>query len=50
LLVEASASADELARRTQLEPGRVAAALAELELSGAVVEADGLYRGVVRPD
>ena len=50
LLVEASASADELARRTQLEPGRLAAALAELELSGAVVEADGLYRGVARPD
>lgn len=49
-VIEGSATADELARRTQLEPGRLAAALAELEVSGAAVEADGLYRGVVRPD
>lgn len=49
-VVEAPATADELGRRTQLEPGRLAAALAELELLGAAIEADGLYRGVVRPD
>jgi DNA processing protein len=48
-LVDGSASADELARSTGLDPPRLAAALAELELAGIGTEADGLYRGVVRP-
>ena len=39
-----AATADELARATALDPGRLAAALSELELSGAIVEADGVYR------
>lgn len=38
------ATADELARLTQLEPGPLAAALAELELAGIVVEGEGTYR------
>jgi DNA processing protein len=49
-LADGAASADELARATGLEPGPVAAALMELELAGLTVEADGRYRGVVRPD
>jgi len=48
-LTDGAASADELGRATGLEPGQLAAALAELELAGLVVEADGRYRGVVRP-
>ena len=48
-LADGVASADELARTTRLEPGPLAAALAELELAGFVAEADGRYRGVVRP-
>jgi DNA processing protein len=40
------ASADELVRVTGLEAGQVAAALAELELSGLVAEGDGVYRGL----
>ena len=48
-LADGVASADELARATGLESGPVAAALAELELAGLAVEADGRYRGVVRP-
>jgi DNA processing protein len=47
-LADGAASADELARATGLEPGRLAAALAELELGGLASEADGRYRGVVR--
>ncbi len=39
-------TADELVRATALEPERVAAALAELELMGAIAEADGLFREV----
>jgi len=39
-------SVDELAERTGLTPGEVAAALAELELLGVVREADGRYRVV----
>jgi len=35
---------DELARRTGLAPGNLAAALTELELLGLVGEAEGLYR------
>jgi DNA processing protein len=47
-LADGAATADELARNSGLEPGRLGAALAELELAGAAVEADGLYRGAVR--
>jgi DNA processing protein len=46
-LTEGAASADELARATGLEPGPLAAALAELELAGLATEADGRYRGVI---
>jgi DNA processing protein len=38
------ATADELARLTQLAPGPLAATLAELELAGLVVEGEGTYR------
>jgi DNA processing protein len=38
------ASADELVRKTGLGAGEVARALVELELTGRVVVADGLYR------
>ncbi len=41
---EAPASADELARAAGLEAGRAAVLLTELELAGAVVEEDGVYR------
>lgn len=37
---------DRLVRETGLDAAEVATALAELELSGAVAEADGRYRGV----
>ena len=47
-LAPAAASADDLVRGTGLEAAVVATALAELELAGAVTEAEGLYRGVVR--
>lgn len=46
-VADASAGADELVRKTGLPPGDVAAALTELELAGAVVQADGLYRVVM---
>jgi DNA processing protein len=49
-LADGAASADDLARATDLEPGPLAAALAELELAGVTAEADGRYRAVVRPD
>jgi DNA processing protein len=45
-LADRPAGADELARATSLDAAVVATALAELELAGAVVEADGLFRGV----
>jgi DNA processing protein len=48
-LADGATSADELARATDLEPGPLAAGLAELELAGLVAEADGRYRVVVRP-
>jgi len=48
-LADGVAGADELARATGLEPGPLAAALAELELGGLVAEAEGRYRVVVRP-
>jgi DNA processing protein len=40
------AAADELGSVTGLDAAALATALAELELAGAVAEADGLYRGV----
>ena len=40
------AGANDLVATTGLDAATVATALAELELAGAVVEADGLYRGV----
>jgi len=46
-LSETASTADELARATGLDPGRLAAALVELELAGAASEADGVYRAVV---
>ena len=45
-LADRPAGADELARTTGLDAAAVATALAELELAGAVAEADGLFRGV----
>jgi DNA processing protein len=44
----AGCSADEVARRTGLDAAAVAAALAELEVLGAVAQADGVYREVMR--
>ena len=44
ILVHLPATADELVRLTELEPGPLAAALAELELAGLVVEGEGTYR------
>jgi DNA processing protein len=44
VVADAPVSTDEIARRTGLAAGDVAAALAELELLGLVGEADGLYR------
>ncbi len=44
VLRDGAAAADQLARATQLDAGRVAAALAELELAGVVAQADGVYR------
>jgi DNA processing protein len=49
-LAESSATADELARATGFQVGPLSAALAELELAGLVVEADGRYRGVRPPN
>jgi DNA processing protein len=44
-----AAGVDQLVRSTGLDAATVATALAELELAGAVAQADGLYRGV-RPE
>jgi DNA processing protein len=41
---------DRLGRLTGLDAAALASALAELELAGAAVEADGVYRGVRRPE
>jgi DNA processing protein len=49
VVADAPVSADEVVRRTGLEAGAVAAALAELELAGVIVQCDGLYREVMRP-
>jgi DNA processing protein len=46
---DAPVSADQVARRTGLPAGAVAAALAELELAGLVIQSEGLYREVMRP-
>lgn len=43
-LRESPASADELARASKLDPGDLAAALTELELAGAIQEAEGVFR------
>jgi len=45
-LTRESAGVDGLVRQTGLDAAAVATALAELELVGAVAEADGLYRAV----
>ncbi|HEY6835012.1 MAG TPA: DNA-processing protein DprA [Gaiellaceae bacterium] len=45
-LAREPAGADELGRATGLDAAALATALAELELLGAVAEAEGLYRGV----
>jgi DNA processing protein len=47
-LADGAATADEVVHATGVHAGPLAAALAELELSGVIAEADGLYR-VVRP-
>jgi DNA processing protein len=47
-LADASFTADELVRSTGIEAGELAAALAELELSGAALESEGVYRAVMR--
>ena len=46
VLAAAAAGVDELVRGTGLDAAAVATALAELELAGAVTEAEGVYRGV----
>jgi DNA processing protein len=45
-VADAPAAGDELVRKTGLPASVIAAALAELELTGVVVQADGLYREV----
>jgi DNA processing protein len=47
-LADAALTADELGTSTGAAPGEVAAALAELELAGAAVESNGVYRAVMR--
>jgi DNA processing protein len=47
-VADAPSAVDEIVRRTGLAPGAAAAALAELELLGLVVQAEGLYREVMR--
>ena len=46
VVLQEPAGADRLVRETGLDAAAVATALVELELACAVVEADGLYRGV----
>jgi DNA processing protein len=48
-LADAALTADELARATDLRADQLAAGLAELELAGAIVASDGVYRAVVPP-
>jgi DNA processing protein len=47
-LAAGPAAADELVRSTGLDAGMVAAALAELELAGAISEDGGVYRSSIR--
>jgi DNA processing protein len=47
LVAAAPAVADELVRRSELPPGVLASTLIDLELRGLVMQADGVYRGVV---
>ena len=49
LVADASIAVDEIIRRTGLGASEVSVALTELELLGLVSEADGVYRGVMRP-
>ena len=49
IVAEGPIGVDDVVRRTGLTAAVVAAALAELELSGRVAAGDGLYRGVMRP-
>ena len=49
-LAREPAAADELGRATGLDAAALATALAELELAGAVAEADGLFRAVRQPE
>jgi DNA processing protein len=49
LVVDAAVSFDELVRRTGLDASVVSGALVELELLGLAAEADGVYRGAMRP-
>jgi DNA processing protein len=49
VVADGPAAIDEIVRRTGLTAGAVAAALAELEVSGLVTTGDGLYRGVMPP-
>jgi DNA processing protein len=49
LVIDAAIPFDEIVRRTRLEVSVVSAALVELELLGLTTEADGVYRGVMRP-
>jgi DNA processing protein len=44
ILERLPASADELVRGLEVDAGALAAALAELEISGLIVEAEGVYR------
>ena len=47
-VADAPVSADQIVRSTGLSAAAVAAALAELELAGVLVQSDGLYREVMR--
>ncbi|HEY2778229.1 MAG TPA: DNA-processing protein DprA [Gaiellaceae bacterium] len=46
-VADSPAAADELVRKTSLPASVIAAALAELEIAGVVMQADGLYRVVM---
>jgi DNA processing protein len=49
VVVDAAVPFDDVVRRTGLAAAAVSAALVELELVGLVTEAEGVYRGVMRP-
>jgi predicted Rossmann fold nucleotide-binding protein DprA/Smf involved in DNA uptake len=46
VVADAPASVDEIVRQTDLEAAHVAAAVAELELLGVIVQSEGRYREV----